>query len=77
MKIGNNKNPKGKLYTKYFNSVRNLKLNGLIESTSAVCKAKSNDNSKDCSVDRCSWTQTDFGKTYNISIINIPTYIVN
>jgi len=39
MKIGNNRNPKGKLYTKYFNSVRNLKLNGLIESASTVCKA--------------------------------------
>jgi len=30
MKIGSNKNPKGKLYAKYFNSVRKMKNIGLI-----------------------------------------------
>lgn len=42
MKTGNNRNPKGKLYTKYFNSVRNLKTNGLIESPSTISKSKRN-----------------------------------
>lgn len=64
MKIGNNRNPKGKLYTKYFNSVRNLKTNGLIESTSTVCKP--NANSNDSTLEKYSWTQKDFGKTYLI-----------
>ncbi|XP_016659852.1 uncharacterized protein LOC107883741 [Acyrthosiphon pisum] len=33
MKIGCNKNPKGKLYSKYYNSVRNMKNTGLIPTT--------------------------------------------
>lgn len=65
MKIGNNRNLKGKLYTKYFNSVRNLKTNGLIESVS-LCKPKKNYNSNDCILDRNSWTHKTFGKTYLI-----------
>lgn len=30
MKDGNNKNPKGKLYAKYYNSMRTLKTSGLL-----------------------------------------------
>lgn len=38
MKIGNNKNPKGKLYIKYYNSMRSLKSSGLVESSSVQLK---------------------------------------
>lgn len=32
MKDGLNKNPKGKLYSKYYNSMRTLKISGLVPS---------------------------------------------
>jgi hypothetical protein len=58
MKIGNNKNPKGKLYAKYYNCLRNLKNNGLVPST--IVKNKLNiDNHH-----KTNWTEREFGKFY-------------
>ncbi|KAL4113873.1 hypothetical protein QTP88_017431 [Uroleucon formosanum] len=69
MEIGNNRNPKGKLYTKYFNSVRNLKTNGLIESSSTIGKDKTNDNSSDCTQSTSGWTQNDFVQEKDIECV--------
>jgi len=39
MKDGLNKNPKGNLYSKYYNSMRTLKISGLVPSKElSVCK---------------------------------------
>ncbi|KAL4152699.1 hypothetical protein QTP88_000532 [Uroleucon formosanum] len=69
MKIGNNRNPKGKLYTKYFNSVRNLKTNGLIENSSTIGKDKTNNNSSDCTQSTSGWTQNDFVQEKDIECV--------
>jgi len=39
MKDGHNKNPKGKIYAKYFNSMRTLKTSGLVPSKERVRSA--------------------------------------
>lgn len=69
IKIGNNKNPKGKLYAKYYNNMRNLKTNGLIEKTSTLHK-----NKKDNIIDyeRSNWTQKVFS---NIHLIFVYLYL--
>ncbi|CAI6365987.1 unnamed protein product [Macrosiphum euphorbiae] len=54
MKIGNNKNPKGKLYAKYYNCLRNLKNNGLVP-TSAVKHKTYNDKHQ-----KTNWTEREF-----------------
>lgn len=56
MKIGNNKNPKGKLYAKYYNCLRNLKNNGLVPSTAVKHKT--------CNDKKTNWTEREFGKFY-------------
>lgn len=47
MKIENNKNTKGKLYIKYYNSMRSLKSSGLVERTSAIQKSNTQINRPD------------------------------
>lgn len=54
MKIGNNKNPKGKLYAKY--CLRNLKNNGLVPTTTVKHKMFNNK--------KTNWTEREFGKFY-------------
>lgn len=56
MKIGNNKNPKGKLYAKYYNCLRNLKNNGLVPTTAVKNKTYNDKNTN--------WTEREFGKFY-------------
>lgn len=58
MKIRNNKNPKGKLYSKYYNCLRNLKNNGLVPTTAVKHKI--------CDVEhqKTNWTEREFGKFY-------------
>jgi len=59
MKIGNNKNPKGKLYAKYYNCLRNLKNNGLV--TFTIVKNKLNVDEPHKTIN---WTEREFGKCY-------------
>jgi len=63
MKIGHNKNPKGKLYAKYYNSLRNLKNNGLVPST--VMKNKTDIDK----YHKTNWTEREFGKLYLMYLI--------
>lgn len=57
MKIGCNKNPKGKLYAKFYNAMRNLKNTGLVPTTS-----KSEKN-KTVGKEKYGWTGREFGKS--------------
>lgn len=63
MKIGNNKNPKGKLYAKYYNCLRNLKNNGLVP-TSAVKHKTHNDKHQ-----KTNRTEREFGKFYLMYLV--------
>lgn len=56
MKIGSNKNPKGKLYAKYYNSVRNMKNTGLIPTTIIKNKIRNEKQQKN------GWFEREFGK---------------
>jgi len=46
MKYESNKNPKGKLYAKFYNSMRTLKSSGLISSSSRIGILKRLNNRK-------------------------------
>lgn len=59
MKVGCNKNPKGKLYAKFYHSMRNLKNTGLVLTTN-----KSEKN-KTLSKENYSWTRREFSKIFN------------
>lgn len=62
MKIRCNKNPKGKLYAKYYNSMRNLKNTGLVHTTTKLCKNKIGNINQE--KDRL--TERQFGKIFNL-----------
>jgi hypothetical protein len=58
MKTSNNKNPKGKLYAKYYNSLRNFKRSKLV--ASAMMK-NIIDNDKQ---QKSNWIEREFGKCF-------------
>jgi len=64
MKIGCNKNPKGKLYSKYYNSVRNMKNTGLIPTTIVKNKIINDKTQKN------GWFEKEFGK-----LLKYTTYL--
>lgn len=62
MKIGCNKNPKGKLYAKFYNSMRNLKNNGLVHTTTKLEKNKTGSGNQE----KDGWTDRELGKIFNL-----------
>ncbi|KAL5236318.1 hypothetical protein ACI65C_003728 [Semiaphis heraclei] len=69
MKIGCNKNPKGKLYAKYYNSVRNMKNTGLIPTP--ITKNKTMNEKKQ----KNGWIEKEFVSESGIdSILDILKY---
>lgn len=60
MKYEPNKNPKGKLYAKYYNSMRSLKSSGLVSSTSSVKNVEKSNSRKHSVI---------FGKKYFNSLL--------
>jgi len=72
MKIGCNKNPKGKLYAKYYNSVRNMKNTGLIPTP--ITKNKTMNEKKQ----KNGWIEKEFGITfiYNIYLLILTLLIM-
>lgn len=71
MKIGCNKNPKGKLYSKYYNSVRNMKNTGLIPTTIIKNKIITDKTQKN------GWFEKEFGKSLICTTyLSIKTYFI-
>ncbi|KAL5239094.1 hypothetical protein ACI65C_006504 [Semiaphis heraclei] len=65
MKIGCNKNPKGKLYAKFYNSMRNLKNTGLVHTTTKLEKNKTGSGNQE----KDGWTDREFVSENEIDYI--------
>lgn len=75
MKVGSNKNPKGKLYAKFYNAMRTLKNNGLV--TTSAAKTNRIEQRNDESRNGKTWMARDFSKSlFYIFIFRILIIVI-